>query len=185
MAETSISISDDLTSELSDVGVELERIEKLSTSVGKTLSSSLRSALTDGKSFRTVLSDIAETLTDVTLKAAFKPIETLTSSLIQSLFAATDTSLAGAAGFAKGGIVSAPTYFALGSGLGVAGEAGAEAVLPLSRGSDGRLGVASNASAPISISMNITTADAKSFTGAEAELSAMFLRAVRRGTRAS
>jgi phage-related minor tail protein len=40
-------------------------------------------------------------------------------------------------------IVSRPTYFRYGGGLGVMGEAGPEAIVPLTRGSDGRLGVSS------------------------------------------
>lgn len=47
--------------------------------------------------------------------------------------------------FARGGIVSAPTVFGHGGRLGLMGEAGPEAILPLRRGRDGRLGVAANA----------------------------------------
>lgn len=45
--------------------------------------------------------------------------------------------------FAKGGVVKSPTLFRFGDGgqFGVMGEAGAEAVMPLKRGPDGRLGV--------------------------------------------
>ena len=43
--------------------------------------------------------------------------------------------------FAKGGVVSSPMLFPLRGGTGLAGEAGAEAILPLRRGADGRLGV--------------------------------------------
>lgn len=43
--------------------------------------------------------------------------------------------------FAKGGVVDKPTAFAHGSGVGVMGEAGAEAIVPLKRGRDGSLGV--------------------------------------------
>lgn len=44
--------------------------------------------------------------------------------------------------FASGGVVSSPTYFPMGGGkTGVAGEAGTEAIIPLKRGSDGKLGV--------------------------------------------
>ena len=46
--------------------------------------------------------------------------------------------------FAKGGILDGPTYFGMAGGrVGVGGEAGTEAILPLKRGSDGKLGVAS------------------------------------------
>ncbi len=50
--------------------------------------------------------------------------------------------------FAKGGIVTQPQLFAYGSGgtgkFGLMGEAGAEAIMPLKRGSDGKLGVQSS-----------------------------------------
>lgn len=45
--------------------------------------------------------------------------------------------------FAKGGVVSGPTVFPMaGRSTGLMGEAGPEAVMPLSRGPDGKLGVA-------------------------------------------
>lgn len=44
--------------------------------------------------------------------------------------------------FADGGVLTRPTFFGMGGGrLGVAGEAGAEGILPLRRGPGGRLGV--------------------------------------------
>lgn len=43
--------------------------------------------------------------------------------------------------FATGGIVGGPTAFAMPTGLGVMGEAGPEAIMPLTRGPGGRLGV--------------------------------------------
>ena len=44
--------------------------------------------------------------------------------------------------FADGGIVDKPTLFNHSSGQGLMGEAGSEAIMPLKRGSDGKLGVA-------------------------------------------
>lgn len=63
---------------------------------------------------------------------------------------------------ARGGIVSAPTLFPMARGMGLMGEAGPEAVMPLKRGSDGRLGVAAgrsnvvieNHGAPVTASVN-------------------------------
>ena len=43
--------------------------------------------------------------------------------------------------FAKGGIVNGPTLFPFAKGIGLMGEAGPEAILPLSRGPGGKLGV--------------------------------------------
>ena len=43
--------------------------------------------------------------------------------------------------FANGGVVSGPTAFAMQNATGLMGEAGPEAIMPLSRGPDGKLGV--------------------------------------------
>ena len=43
--------------------------------------------------------------------------------------------------FAKGGIVNSPTLFPFAKGVGLMGEAGPEAIMPLSRGPGGKLGV--------------------------------------------
>ncbi|WP_244510349.1 phage tail tape measure protein [Microvirga guangxiensis] len=86
--------------------------------------------------------------------------------------------------FAQGGVVGAPTYFPLGRGLGVMGEKGAEAVMPLARGPDGKLGVRSGGSGPgASITVNISTPNAESFRRSEAQVSAALARAVARGQR--
>lgn len=47
--------------------------------------------------------------------------------------------------FADGGVVSSPTMFGHSGGLGMMGEAGPEAIMPLKRGPDGKLGVAGSA----------------------------------------
>jgi phage-related minor tail protein len=57
-----------------------------------------------------------------------------------------------------------------------------EVILPLARGPDGRLGVAGGGGA-VNVTFNVTASDARSFAAGEAELSAMLLRAVKRGTR--
>jgi lambda family phage tail tape measure protein len=43
--------------------------------------------------------------------------------------------------YAKGGIVDKPTYFPFSKGVGLMGEAGPEAIVPLKRGKDGKLGI--------------------------------------------
>jgi phage-related minor tail protein len=64
------------------------------------------------------------------------------------------------------------------------GEAGAEAILPLARGADGRLGVAAGGTAPpVNIVFNVTTPDAASFRKSEAQITGMIARAASRGAR--
>lgn len=46
--------------------------------------------------------------------------------------------------FAKGGVVNKPTLFPMANGAGLMGEAGPEAIMPLKRGADGKLGVRTN-----------------------------------------
>ena len=48
--------------------------------------------------------------------------------------------------YAKGGIVNKPTIFPFANGIGLMGEAGAEAILPLKRGRSGNLGVEASGS---------------------------------------
>jgi phage-related minor tail protein len=86
--------------------------------------------------------------------------------------------------FADGGVVSTPSYFPLGGQIGLMGEAGSEAILPLRRGSDGSLGVATNGqSFPVNVVFNVTAQDAASFRKSEAQITGMLARAVSRGTR--
>jgi phage-related minor tail protein len=176
-------MADDLSRELGDVSIELERVSDLAESVGKSLTSAFRAAIVDGRSLQGVLGDVSRAFADIALRAALKPVGMLVSGAVESLFNAANPALA-VKPFAKGGVLASPTYFPMGRGLGVAGEEGPEAVLPLTRGSDGRLGVSAGGGS-VNVTFNVTASDARSFLTSEAELSAMLLRAVKRGTRAS
>lgn len=58
--------------------------------------------------------------------------------------------------FARGGIVDRPTVFPFAKGIGLMGEAGPEAIMPLRRGPDGRLGVsAQNNNQPQAVNVNV------------------------------
>lgn len=175
---------DEFRWDMTEVEVELGRIRDLADGVGTAVSRAFRGAVSDGKSFQSVLKDIGGAFADIALKAAFKPLGTLVSGVVENIFAATNPALGGVTPFAKGGVIASPSYFPLGRGLGLAGEAGPEAIMPLQRGPDGRLGVA-GAGGAVNVTFNVTASDARSFAASEAEVSAMLLRAVRRGTRGS
>ncbi len=64
--------------------------------------------------------------------------------------------------FARGGIVDHPTLFPMANGAGLMGEAGPEAIMPLRRGADGKLGVAAanqNGSSRVVIDVNVSVDD--------------------------
>ncbi len=172
---------DEFPSGLGDVSTELERISDLADGVSRSLSRAFRGAILDGRSLNSVLGEVARSFADIALKAALQPLGNLVGGLVEQVFTATNPAVTP---FAKGGVIAAPSYFPLAGGLGLAGEAGAEAILPLSRGADGRLGVAGGGGA-VNVTFNVTTSDARSFAASEAEISAMLLRAVRRGSRGS
>lgn len=87
--------------------------------------------------------------------------------------------------FANGGVISSPIAFPLAGGrTGIAGEAGSEAIMPLARGPDGRLGVVARGSgggAPITI--NISTPDIEGFNRSQSQVAAMIARAAALGQR--
>ncbi|PTQ68552.1 phage tail tape measure protein [Celeribacter persicus] len=86
--------------------------------------------------------------------------------------------------FANGGVVSQPTYFPMRGATGLMGEAGAEAIMPLTRGANGKLGVqASGSSRPVNITMNVTTPDVAGFQRSQSQVAAQLSRALGRGSR--
>lgn len=157
-------------------------------------------ATVGGKQLDTVLQQLALRMSSMVVAQAFRPIasgisNSLTGGLTKlfgGLFggggAAGDPSgfrLGAIKPFATGGVIGAPTYFPMASGgLGLAGEAGPEAIVPLSRGADGRLGVAmSGQSAPANVTVQIATPDLGGFRRSEAYVTGQIARAVARGQR--
>ncbi|MFN4158502.1 MAG: phage tail tape measure protein [Gemmobacter sp.] len=86
--------------------------------------------------------------------------------------------------FAMGGVVSSPVSFPMRGGRGLMGEAGPEAIMPLARGADGRLGVqAAGGGRPVTVVMNITTPDVQGFQRSQSQIAAEAQRALARGQR--
>jgi phage-related minor tail protein len=162
------------------------------TSFAKVMTKAFADATTGGKQFDDVLKQLALRLSNAAVTQAFNPIAKGAAGglgkLLDGLFGGGDSSggarLPAITPFAAGGVIGAPGYFPLSGGLGVAGEAGPEAIMPLTRGADGRLGVAMNgAGAAANITVQIATPDAQSFRRSEAYLTGQIARAVARGQR--
>lgn len=86
--------------------------------------------------------------------------------------------------FAQGGIVSSPTLFPMRGGTGLMGEAGPEAIMPLARGADGRLGVRSQGAAQaVNVTINVATPDVQGFERSQSQIAASVARALGRGQR--
>jgi len=150
-------------------------------------------ATAGGRQLDDVLKGLALRLSSLAVSAAFKPLASGLfgglNSLLGGLFPSSGSvNLAAAMGaikpFAAGGVIGTPSYFPLASGgLGLAGEAGPEAIMPLTRGADGRLGVAMNGGGAANVTVQISTPDADSFRRSEAYLTGQIARAVARGQR--
>ncbi len=169
---------------------EIAAADKLAKGFGASIDAALSGAIVYGRNFNDVLSTLGLRLSSLALSAAFKPLEQNLFSGFQSLFADPNAIVSAAAlgagraiPFASGGVISTPSFFPMGSNVGLAGERGAEAIMPLTRGADGKLGVAAQTAAPLSVTVNVSTPDAGSFRRSESYLSGVIARAVARGDR--
>lgn len=169
-------------------------LAKASDAFGKSISGAFVKGVVDGRRFEDVLRSVGRSLSQSLLKSALKPLQSGISNLLgggisslSGLFSGGGAGLAPTiAPFADGGVIAAPSYFAMGRGLGLMGESGPEAIMPLSRGADGKLGVSVGGEArrPVSVSVQIATPDVESFRRSEAQVAAAIARAVARGNRA-
>jgi len=180
------TISVDITADSSRFRSELEQATRMAEGFGRSITSALEGAVLRGNSLSDVLRSLALDLSRMALKSALQPLQSGLAGFLDNALGA----IGGGQGlavtpFARGGVLDAPALFPLGSGsLGLAGEAGAEAILPLTRGADGQLGVRSNGSAGATqITFNISSPDAASFRRSETQIGAMVSRAVARGQR--
>jgi phage-related minor tail protein len=158
----------------------------------RAMTTAFSASVTGGKQFDDVLKSLALRISDLALRLAFKPLEKSLASGIESLLSGL-TGIGGAAKkteaasgaikpFATGGVIGMPTYFPLvGGGVGLAGEAGPEAIMPLRRGPDGRLGVAGSGGNTINV--QIATPDLDNFRRSESYITGQIARAVARGQR--
>jgi phage-related minor tail protein len=166
----------------------LEQSLASATRLGRQFSNALAGALSGaadkGRDLSDVLKGLALSLSRMALQAALRPLEGAFSSAFASLIAGGVPFARGGVlqhntpvPFAAGGVIRSPISFPLAGGrLGIAGERGPEAILPLARGPDGSLGVRAAATGGSQIVMHVTTPDAESFRRSETQIGAMLVR---------
>jgi lambda family phage tail tape measure protein len=192
MADDSDTDDNDISGKFEGVRERTRDLTTGSNSFAKAITAAFAQGASGAKGFDSVLKSLALRLSSLSLNLALKP---LTGALTGGLGKLFSGGLSGASGdgaadaapiqpFAKGGVIASPSFFPLGSGrTGLAGEAGPEAIMPLARGPDGRLGVAASGAAVQHVTVNIATPDAESFRRSETYLTGLIARAVARGQR--
>jgi phage-related minor tail protein len=149
----------------------------------------------DGMKLSDALKGVARSMSETVFNTAMKPVQNAVGGFlangVNALLSGVMPFAKGAAfsqgrvmPFAKGGVVSQATSFPMRGGTGLMGEAGPEAIMPLARGADGRLGVqAAGGGRPVTVVMNITTPDVQGFQRSQSQIAAEALRALARGQR--
>ncbi|WP_116597056.1 phage tail tape measure protein [Primorskyibacter marinus] len=170
-------------------------VAALETSLSRGLKGAIDGVVFDGMKLSDALERVANSMIGTAYNAAVKPVTDHVGSLIAGgvagIFGGASPFADGAAfgqgrvmPFAKGGVVTGPTNFPMRGGTGLMGEAGPEAIMPLTRGADGKLGVqAQGGSGATTVVMNITTPDVDGFRRSQAQVAAQMSRALTRGQR--
>jgi phage-related minor tail protein len=167
--------------DLNAIRQALDGISISSDNVSRSLARTFASAIASGRSFNDTLASIGSSLSGMALNTAARGLASGATSWLGDAFSGLSGSVAP---FAEGGVVSSPTLFGMGSSFGLMGERGAEAILPLSRGPNGQLGIAAQGSqAPVSVTVNISATDVDSFRKSEGQITSALTRAVARGQR--
>jgi phage-related minor tail protein len=197
MEETSrmaASFSSTLASVRDSLGQTTRDLGDLKTGFAGGLRSAIDGLVIDGDRLSDALKGVGRTMVDTIYKAAMKPVtDQLGGLLSQGLNGAVSSLMPFANGgafaqgrvmpFAKGGVVSQATPFAMRGGTGLMGEAGPEAIMPLARGPDGRLGVRSEGGRSAQVTINVSTPDVAGFRRSQSQIAAEMSRLLGRGTR--
>ena len=167
----------------------------LANSIGRALGRAFESVVFDGAKLSDALNKVAQTMVDSAYRVATRPVEQAVGSTVadglNSLLSGVLPFANGGAfsqgrvmPFAKGGVVSSPVNFPMRGATGLMGEAGPEAIMPLTRGADGRLGVQSaGGGRSVNVTMNVSTPDAAGFARSQSQIAAQINRALSRGQR--
>jgi phage-related minor tail protein len=176
---------------LAETGKDVQTLER---GLSRGLRRALDAAVLDGASFSDVLGIVGKSVVNTAYSAAVRPVTDhfggMLAQGVGSLFQGIMPFAKGGAfaqgrvmPFADGGVVRGPVGFPMRGGMGLMGEAGPEAIMPLSRGPDGKLGVRAEGGRGVSVVMNITTRDAESFRRSHSQIAAQMGRVLSRGQR--
>ena len=172
LAEKKVKLKNALTTIKQPVATAKNAFESLRDSIANTLSDAITAVVTGTKkivdAFRALARSIISTAIRVLVNAA---VRKLLSLFVGGLFGGGGGLFVGTGGlfakggvfaggreltvFARGGVVTRPTVFPMAGGAGLMGEAGPEAIMPLKRGPDGKLGVVARGARPVNLSVNI------------------------------
>mgnify|MGYP005856514473 CR=1 FL=1 len=168
-------------------------VQSLERGLSRGLRGALRGAVVQGDSLSDSLRRLATTMVNTAFNDAVRPVTDQVGGLLSqgvgALFGgAFEKGGSFAQGrvmpFANGGVVSGPVSFPMRGGRsGLMGEAGPEAILPLSRGADGRLGVRAQSGGNVSVVMNVSTPDVEGFRRSQGQIAAQLGRVIGRGAR--
>ncbi|MGC1495651.1 MAG: phage tail tape measure protein [Sulfitobacter sp.] len=185
-------------SELRRMRTSLAATGKDVATLEKGLSKGLRKAFDgvvfDGLKLSDALRSVAESMINTTYNAAMRPvtdhfggpISQGVGSLVQGILPFANGapfSQGKVMPFAQGGVVSSATAFPMRGGTGLMGEAGPEAIMPLARGTDGKLGVRGAGGGGATVVMNISTPDVQGFQRSQSQIAAHMSRALSSGNR--
>lgn len=177
------------------MGATSRQTASLSRSVGYGLRRAFDGLIFDGQSLSEAFRQLGTTMIDSVLTQALKPVQNaLGTALVGGIGSLVGGLLPFQNGasfsggkitpFARGGVVSAASSFPMRNGIGLMGEAGPEAIMPLARGIDGKLGVRSaSGGRSVHVTMNISTPDVDGFRRSRTQIAAQMSRALGRGSR--
>jgi hypothetical protein len=127
----------------------LKQTKSLAEELGLTFTSAFEDAVISGEKVSVVLKGLAQDVARIFLRKSFteplgKWFSDLDFSKLFSKNAAGGVYKSPSLSAYSGQVYDTPRLFAFARGAGIFGEAGAEAIMPLKRGSDGKLGVAAS-----------------------------------------
>ncbi|RWR10885.1 phage tail tape measure protein [Paenirhodobacter populi] len=192
--ESAGAFNDELTRMREGMVYTSREVAQLGDRIGRSLGRAFDDVVFDGMKLSDALKQVSQTMADSAYRIAMRPVEqaaggamaTGINNLLSGMLPFADGSAFSqgrVVPFASGGVVSAPVAFPMRGATGLMGEAGPEAIMPLTRGADGRLGVQAQGGRSVNVTMNISTPDVAGFARSQSQIAAQVNRALSRGQR--